>query len=118
MAEGREIKDMLERMTMDLANFLVRLNQIKDQHEKYFAELKKSLKVVKRRDKGKNVEGNEGNGDIYSLFGQSMAWVFASHRTNTYYGYTWWISIWNGIFTPVSNTSRRAYASKPTLLCG
>ncbi|KAG5591172.1 hypothetical protein H5410_041686 [Solanum commersonii] len=51
MVEGREIKDMLERMTMDLANFSVRLNQIKDQHEKYFAELKKSLKVVKRGDK-------------------------------------------------------------------
>jgi len=47
MAEGREIKEMLERMTMELANFSVRQNQIEDQHEKSFAELKEALEAVK-----------------------------------------------------------------------
>ncbi|KAH0683132.1 hypothetical protein KY290_021721 [Solanum tuberosum] len=99
MAEGREIKEMLERMTMELVNFSVRQNQIKDEHEKSFAELKEALEAVKRGDKGKAVEESKGNGEMYTPSVQPMAWVSATHRRNTYYGYTWWISVWDRVHT-------------------
>ncbi|KAH0679674.1 hypothetical protein KY284_020759 [Solanum tuberosum] len=83
MAEGREIKEMLERMTMELANFLVRQNQIEDQHEKSFAELKEALEAVKRGDKGKAVEESKGNGEMYTPSVQPMAWVSATHTEGT-----------------------------------
>ncbi|KAH0693545.1 hypothetical protein KY285_020642 [Solanum tuberosum] len=83
MAEGREIKEMLERMTMELANFLVRQNQIEDQHEKSFAELKEALEAVKRGDKGKAIEESKGNGEMYTPSVQPMAWVSATHTEGT-----------------------------------
>jgi len=83
MAEGRKIKEMLERMTMELANFLVRQNQIEDQHEKSFAELKEALEAMKRGDKGKDVEESKGNGEMYTPSVQPMAWVSATHTEGT-----------------------------------
>uniref|UniRef100_M1DR02 Uncharacterized protein n=1 Tax=Solanum tuberosum TaxID=4113 RepID=M1DR02_SOLTU len=76
--EIRDIKEMLDRMTMELANFSVRQNQIEEQHEKSFAELKEALDAVKKNDKGKNHEETEGAGEIYTPSGQPMAWVSAS----------------------------------------
>jgi len=76
--EVRDIKEMLDRMTMELANFSVRQNQIEEQHEKSFAELKEALDAVKKNDKGKNHEETEGAGEIYTPSGQPMAWVSAS----------------------------------------
>ncbi|XP_015161375.1 uncharacterized protein [Solanum tuberosum] len=62
MADMKEIKDMLDRMTMEMANFTVRQNQIEAHHEKAFSELKQTLDAVKEKDKGKTVEEVDGAG--------------------------------------------------------
>ncbi|KAG5610793.1 hypothetical protein H5410_022074 [Solanum commersonii] len=54
--EVRDIKDMLDRMIMQLANFSVRQNQIEEQYEKSFAKLKESLDVVKKMRKGRTMK--------------------------------------------------------------
>ncbi|WMV14797.1 hypothetical protein MTR67_008182 [Solanum verrucosum] len=77
MADMKEIKNMLDRMTMEMANFTVRQNQIEAHYEKTFSELKQTLDAVKEKDKGKTVEEVDG-GEIYTPSGHPMAWVSAS----------------------------------------
>ncbi|KAG5632379.1 hypothetical protein H5410_004096 [Solanum commersonii] len=72
------IKSMMERMTVEIANFTMRQNQLEGQHEKAFAELKDSIDEVRRYDRGKNQEEvhdiGGGNKEIYTLSGNPMAW--------------------------------------------
>lgn len=43
-------------MTTELANFSIKLNQIEDEHEKSFAELKESLEAIREVIKGRNMK--------------------------------------------------------------
>ncbi|KAG5618502.1 hypothetical protein H5410_018326 [Solanum commersonii] len=73
-----EIKSMMERMTVEIANFTMRQNQLEGQHEKTFAELKDSIDEVRRYDRGKNQEVHDtggGNAEIYTPSGNPMAWL-------------------------------------------
>ncbi|KAH0682696.1 hypothetical protein KY290_021283 [Solanum tuberosum] len=74
-SEMSEIKSMFEKMTIELSNLTVRQTQWENQHEKVFGELKESLDEVRRFDRGKSVEGQDGSGEIYTPSGNPMAWV-------------------------------------------
>ncbi|KAG5620623.1 hypothetical protein H5410_005841 [Solanum commersonii] len=74
-SEMNEIKSMFERMTIEIANLTVRQTQWETQHEKVFGELKESLDELRRFDRGKSVEGQDGSGEIYTPSGNPMAWV-------------------------------------------
>ncbi|WMV09583.1 hypothetical protein MTR67_002968 [Solanum verrucosum] len=72
-----EIKSMIERMKVEIANFTMRQNQLEGQHEKAFVELKDSIDELRRYDRGKNQEVHDtggGNTKIYTLSGNPMAW--------------------------------------------
>ncbi|WMV07682.1 hypothetical protein MTR67_001067 [Solanum verrucosum] len=70
-----EIKSMMERMTMEIANFTMRQNQLEGQHEKAFTELKDSIDEVRKYDRGKNQEVHDTgeNAEIYTPSGNPMA---------------------------------------------
>jgi len=73
-----EIESMMERMTVEIANFTMRQNQLEGQHEKAFAELKDSIDEVRWYDRGKNREVHDtggGNAEIYTPSGNPMAWL-------------------------------------------
>ncbi|KAH0696203.1 hypothetical protein KY289_013685 [Solanum tuberosum] len=74
-SEMNEIKSMFERMTIEIANLTVRQTQWENQYEKAFGELKESLDEVRKFDRGKSVEGQDGSGEIYTPSGNPMAWV-------------------------------------------
>ncbi|KAH0696227.1 hypothetical protein KY285_013059 [Solanum tuberosum] len=74
-SEMNEIKSMFESMTIEIANLTVRQTQWESQHEKAFGELKESLDEVRRFDRGKSVEGQDGSGEIFTPSGNPMAWV-------------------------------------------
>lgn len=74
-SDMKDIKDMLDRLTMEMANFTVRQNQIEDNHEKSFAEMRESLEAVKRSEKGKVVADVDLAGELYTPSGNPMAWV-------------------------------------------
>lgn len=74
-ADMNEIKSMMERMTVEIANFTMRQAQLESQHEKALAELKESIEEVRRYDRGKNTEVPDtgcGNGEIYTPSGNPM----------------------------------------------
>lgn len=68
-----EIKSMFERITLEIANFNVRQNQLEAQHEKALAELKKSIEETRRFDRGKSFEGQDKGNEVDTPSGNPMA---------------------------------------------
>ncbi|KAG5574395.1 hypothetical protein H5410_054529 [Solanum commersonii] len=70
-----EIKAMFDRMTLEMANFTMRQNQIEEQHEKAIAALRESINTAITNEKGKGVTSSEAPGDIYTPSGNPMVWA-------------------------------------------
>ncbi|KAH0716770.1 hypothetical protein KY285_012801 [Solanum tuberosum] len=70
-----EIKAMFDRMTLEMANFTMRQNQIEEQHENAIAALRESINTATTKEKGKGVTSSEAPGDIYTPSGTPMVWA-------------------------------------------
>ncbi|KAH0686049.1 hypothetical protein KY285_016592 [Solanum tuberosum] len=71
----KEIKDMFNRMTLELANFTVRQNQSEEQQEKAIAGLRESLTTIQKADRGKRTNISEGPSETYTPSGNPMVWT-------------------------------------------
>ncbi|KAG5616241.1 hypothetical protein H5410_016065 [Solanum commersonii] len=68
----KEIKDMFDRMTVELANFTVRQNHSEEQHEKAIAGLRESLTTIQKANRGKGTNISEGPSETYTPSGNPM----------------------------------------------
>ncbi|XP_016542938.1 uncharacterized protein LOC107843216 isoform X2 [Capsicum annuum] len=72
--EMKEIKEMFDLMTMEMANFSLRQNQIEEQHEKAINSLRESINAIQKGDRGKGNAISEG-AEIYTPSGNPMIWA-------------------------------------------
>ncbi|KAG5622560.1 hypothetical protein H5410_007778 [Solanum commersonii] len=83
-----EIKAMLDRMTLEMANFTMRQNQIEEQHENAIAALRESINTATTEEKRKGVTSSEAPGDIYTPSENPMSRPNMLYPTWDEYAYT------------------------------
>lgn len=75
-----EIKSILEKVTLEMANFSLKQSQMEEQHEKSIVALRETLGGTQKFDRGKGVDGTNGGGEIYSPSRNPMAWMNQNYR--------------------------------------
>ncbi|PHT70421.1 hypothetical protein T459_25525 [Capsicum annuum] len=75
-----EIKSILEKVTLEMANFSLKQSQMEQQHEKSIVALRETLGGTQKFDRGKGVDGTNGGGEIYSPSRNPMAWMNQNYR--------------------------------------